>query len=70
MCNDESGAFCKPCIAYELVGAVHVAGSAKHTAFDTQSTGNGRPLACIQRDTVPDQPVPSASLARAHLRAA
>ncbi len=70
MCNDESGAFGKPCISYELAGAVHVAGPAKHEAFDTQSTGNGRSLACIQRGTVPDQPVPAASLARAHLRAA
>lgn len=70
MSNDEAEAFCKSYILYEPVGAVQIAGRAKHTAFNAQRTGDGRFLPCIQRGAAPDRPVLALPPTRAQLRAA
>ena len=70
MCNDEAGAFRKPCIPYEPVGTAHIAGPAKHTAYSTRRIAGGTFLTYTQRGAVPDWPVVAASPTHAPLRAA
>ena len=70
MWNDEAGAFCKPYPPYELIGAVHLAGPAKRTAYDIRRTGGGSFRTYILRGAAPDRPVLDTPLAGTQLQAA
>ena len=70
MWNDEAGAFCKPYPPYEPIGAIHLAGPAKRTAYDIRRTGGGSFQTYILRGAAPDRPVLNAPLAGTQLQAA
>ena len=70
MCNDVVEAFCNPPMPYDPVLAVHIAGPAQPTAYDSERTGAGRLLTCIHRGAAPARPVLDASMADTLLRVA
>ena len=57
MWNDRLGAFCKPYPPYEPIGAVHLAGPAKRTAYDIATTNGKSFRSYLFRGASPQTPV-------------
>ncbi len=56
MWNDASALFCKPAAPFDTIGALHLAGPAKRTAYDIAQTGGGTFRTYILRGARPLQP--------------
>ena len=57
MWNDEEGAFCRPYAPYSRIGALHLAGPGKRTAYDVRRTGGGSFKTMIFRGASPQAPI-------------
>ncbi len=56
MWNDDAEAFCKPYAPYAPIGALHLAGPAKRTAYDVRRTGGGQFRTYITQGASPAHP--------------
>ena len=56
MWNDEAAAFCKPYAPFDTIGALHLAGPAKHTRYNVRRTGGGSFESFLVRGASPDTP--------------
>lgn len=57
MWNDAEGVFCRPYAPYERIGALHLAGPGKRTAYTVRRTGGGAFKTMILRGASPDNPL-------------
>jgi hypothetical protein len=59
MWNDEAAAFCEPVAPFTPIGALHLAGPAKRTAYHIRRTGGGAFSTCLLYGASPEQPLAS-----------
>jgi len=59
MWNDEAASFCEPLPPFTPIGALHLAGPAKRTAYQIRRTGGGAFTTCLLHGATPDAPAAS-----------
>lgn len=59
MWNDTASAFCEPRAPYAPIGALHLAGPAKRTAYQVRRTGGGSFTTCLLQGASPATPAHS-----------
>ncbi len=57
MWNDEEACFCRPYAPFKQIGALHLAGPGKRTAYEVRRTGGGAFKTLIFRGATPQTPV-------------
>jgi hypothetical protein len=62
MWHDEGGVFCMPRPPYRPIGALHLAGPAKHTAYRIRRTGGGSFTTLLVHGATADRPVGGAAV--------